>query len=231
MPEQALPELTVDNIQALLQKLDSEPSYTPSTPALSAGPPALPPPPSHHEVRHGRVNSVASSEMMGPLDQPGLARELDTNGADHPSRTPIGPVPPGPPAALLTPTTALPSGGHDGSLTHGEPVGSSDSTELDQQSIHPGRHGSTDHTKTPTAPAGSAPGSGGLIQGPNETQIVHGEPVGSNDMMEADEHPLLQEELGCLLLDSMGKYRLSSPTTPTPQHTLTTPPRLRWRRL
>ncbi|KAK3900352.1 fungal-specific transcription factor domain-containing protein [Staphylotrichum tortipilum] len=53
----------------------------------------------------------------------------------------------------------------------------------------------------------SAPGSSGLIRGPDETQIVHGEPVGSNDVMEPDEHPLLQEELGCLLLDSMGKYR------------------------
>ncbi|KAK0637354.1 fungal-specific transcription factor domain-containing protein [Bombardia bombarda] len=29
----------------------------------------------------------------------------------------------------------------------------------------------------------------------------------SNDMMEADQHPLLQEELGCMLLDSMDKYR------------------------
>lgn len=30
----------------------------------------------------------------------------------------------------------------------------------------------------------------------------------ANETMEADEHPVLQEELGCLLLDSMGKYRL-----------------------
>lgn len=29
----------------------------------------------------------------------------------------------------------------------------------------------------------------------------------ANETMEADEHPVLQEELGCLLLDSMGKYR------------------------
>ncbi|RFU27192.1 hypothetical protein B7463_g9148, partial [Scytalidium lignicola] len=29
----------------------------------------------------------------------------------------------------------------------------------------------------------------------------------SHEMMERDEHPLLQEELGCMILDSMGKYR------------------------
>lgn len=146
---------------------------------------------------------------MGPLDQPPLVRDLDTNGANHPSMTPIGPPPPMPPATLHTPTTALPSADHDGSLTHGEPVGSSESTELDAQSIHRDRHSSTDHSKTPAARVGSAPGSGGLVPGPDETQIVHGEAVGPNDVMEADEHPLLQEELGCLLLDSMGKYRPS----------------------
>lgn len=30
---------------------------------------------------------------------------------------------------------------------------------------------------------------------------------GADDTIEADEHPLLQEELGCMMLDSMGKYR------------------------
>ncbi|KAK1751473.1 fungal-specific transcription factor domain-containing protein [Echria macrotheca] len=30
---------------------------------------------------------------------------------------------------------------------------------------------------------------------------------GTNEVMEPDEHPLLQEEFGCMLLDSMGKYR------------------------
>ncbi|KAK3367743.1 fungal-specific transcription factor domain-containing protein [Podospora didyma] len=33
----------------------------------------------------------------------------------------------------------------------------------------------------------------------------------NNEMMEADDHPLLQEELGCMLLDSMGKYRYVGP--------------------
>ena len=32
----------------------------------------------------------------------------------------------------------------------------------------------------------------------------------TSETLEADEHPLLQEDLGCMLLDSMGKYRASS---------------------
>lgn len=34
------------------------------------------------------------------------------------------------------------------------------------------------------------------------------ESASANETMEADEHPVLQEEQGCLLLDSMGKYRM-----------------------
>lgn len=31
---------------------------------------------------------------------------------------------------------------------------------------------------------------------------------GVNETIKAGEHPMLQEELGCMLLDSMGKYRM-----------------------
>lgn len=42
-----------------------------------------------------------------------------------------------------------------------------------------------------------------------------GDRAKSSEVMEPDEHPLLQEELGCMLLDSMGKYRqLSHPPRP-----------------
>lgn len=42
----------------------------------------------------------------------------------------------------------------------------------------------------------------------NEGTPAPAEPDLTNETMEADEHPVLQEELGCLLLDSMGKYRM-----------------------
>jgi hypothetical protein len=56
---------------------------------------------------------------------------------------------------------------------------------------------STTALPAPSDPAGDA---AGLVQ-------AGGEAVGGGDVMEADEHPLLQEELGCMLLDSKGKYR------------------------
>ncbi|KAK4041874.1 fungal-specific transcription factor domain-containing protein [Parachaetomium inaequale] len=62
------------------------------------------------------------------------------------------------------------------------------------------------HTpETPAPRAAALPPA--LPPGDDEAGLVPGDPVGSNDVMEACEHPLLQEELGCLLLDSMGKYR------------------------
>ncbi|KAB5511523.1 fungal-specific transcription factor domain-containing protein [Coniochaeta sp. 2T2.1] len=42
---------------------------------------------------------------------------------------------------------------------------------------------------------------------PTDVGLVRAEQTASNDVMELDEHPLLQEELGCMLLDSKGKYR------------------------
>lgn len=33
------------------------------------------------------------------------------------------------------------------------------------------------------------------------------DPGGNQQTMELDEHPLLQEELGCMVLDSLGNYR------------------------
>lgn len=47
------------------------------------------------------------------------------------------------------------------------------------------------------------------IPSENEGTAASAEPDLTNETMAADEHPVLQEELGCLLLDSMGKYRMS----------------------
>jgi hypothetical protein len=40
-----------------------------------------------------------------------------------------------------------------------------------------------------------------------ESTLVPTSSDDNNETMEGDEHPVLQEELGCMLLDSMGKYR------------------------
>jgi len=37
------------------------------------------------------------------------------------------------------------------------------------------------------------------------------DPGGNQETMELDEHPLLQEELGCMVLDSLGNYRRLHP--------------------
>lgn len=53
----------------------------------------------------------------------------------------------------------------------------------------------------PPLPKELPPSENGSALGPPE-------PDAPTETMEADEHPVLQEELGCLLLDSMGKYRM-----------------------
>ncbi|KAK0646755.1 fungal-specific transcription factor domain-containing protein [Cercophora newfieldiana] len=105
VPEEQLPELTVENIQSLLQRLETErggaENVLPNLPAVTLPTPVLPTPALPAAHAHGTTNDAA------------------------------GPAP---------------------------------------------------------APAAAAQGS-------------------SHEVMEPDEHPLLQEELGCMLLDSMGKYR------------------------
>jgi hypothetical protein len=57
-----------------------------------------------------------------------------------------------------------------------------------------------------TLPEASAPAA--RLPVDNDTSQAPVDPGGNTtEMMEPDEHPLLQEELGCMLLDSMGKYR------------------------
>lgn len=190
VPEEALPELTVDNIQALLQKLDSGAVHMPETPAPSAiatlsvdegaGAPG-----------HGDL--VGNNDPAAADQQPPLLRKPATGEANpnQPSQTP------GPTAAAGSP------GGGDAGPSHSRrPLGSSssDGTQANEQANHT--------SKTPAAVA-AAPAAAALPTSGAETGLVPGEPVGSHDVMEADEHPLLQEELGCLLLDSMGKYRSS----------------------
>lgn len=58
---------------------------------------------------------------------------------------------------------------------------------------------------SPTPSSGTA--TVALLPGGNHVSLADVDPTGNSDVMEAAEHPLLQEELGCLLLDSMGKYR------------------------
>ncbi len=159
VPEEALPELTVENIQALLGKLDSGASHTSDTPA--------PPAPLPGDKR----GSVGGSDLIDAGQQPRL-RELDS-GSSHASKTPARPA------------TALPPGDNEPGTSHSDPVVINDAANQ-QPLLHP--------SKTPAA---LPPGAG-----------LGDPPAGSPDVMEADEHPLLQEELGCLLLDSMGKYRV-----------------------
>lgn len=66
-----------------------------------------------------------------------------------------------------------------------------------ERKIVPNTPPSTTALPAPSGPAGDADG---LVQ-------AGGDAVGGGDVMEGDEHPLLQEELGCMLLDSRGKYR------------------------
>ncbi len=152
VPEEALPELTVEKIQALLGKLDSGASDASATPAPSA-------------QLTGDEQGPAGSDGIDAGQQPRL-RDLDS-GLSHASKTPARPA------------TALPPSDNESGSRHSGPAVIADQ----QPQLHP--------SKTPAAEAGLDP------------------PAGSPDVMEADEHPLLQEELGCLLLDSMGKYRSS----------------------
>lgn len=64
-------------------------------------------------------------------------------------------------------------------------------------------------TTTLTEPSAAAPSNDA------SSELVHAGDLVGNDVMEADEHPLLQEELGCMLLDSKGKYRTCM-LTPNP---------------
>lgn len=176
VPEDALPELTVDNIQALLQKLDSDANYTPGTPAPAVV--ALPPPADSETSRRGS-NGVAT------VSEPPLLRKPDAER----HRTPETPRPT---------AAALPAGGDGAGLVRSDPKISSSVTEADAQA--PPRELEAGLNHTPKTPAAPPPDE-------DELGLVPGDPAGSNDVMEADEHPLLQEELGCMLLDSMGKYR------------------------
>lgn len=179
VPEDALPELTVDNIQALLQKLDSDANYTPATPAPTA--PA--PPPGESEAGRGHGEPVGSNDAVEADQQP-LLRKPD--GERH--HTPETPAPTA--AALLS--------GDGAGRRNGDSRVTSSVTEANTQPELRNLEAGANHTsKTPAAPS----------PGDDELGLVPGDPAGSSDVMEADEHPLLQEELGCMLLDSMGKYR------------------------
>lgn len=52
------------------------------------------------------------------------------------------------------------------------------------------------------------PAPAGELTVENEDTAVPVDTGGTNETMEVEEHPVLQEELGCMLLDSMGKYRM-----------------------